>query len=280
MNYLNRVLSVAPMTASGVGAIEFVEAAAKAGFEHVGIRLKTPTPGPALEPEMTDNRLRRRLVKCIHDTRLKVLEVEAFWISPDFDIEFVKPAIETAALLEAKFILIVGNDPDLSRFQINFSRLSELVRSHHMRVALEFISFVAVNNLEMALKTIHLSDNSDVGLLIDALHLARSGGRPVDLVGIPSGKFHFLHLCDATDESPKSLPELRREAREARLLPGLGSLPLQELLNTVPPDTPVEIECPTKANAHLSALEKLILARQAALDVLEKAQSVLTTSQL
>lgn len=46
MNYLNRVLSVAPMTASGVGAFEFVEAAAKAGFKHVGIRLKTPTPGP------------------------------------------------------------------------------------------------------------------------------------------------------------------------------------------------------------------------------------------
>lgn len=121
---------------------------------------------------MTDNRLRRRLVKCIHDTRLKVLEVEAFWISPDFDIEFVKPAIETAALLEAKFILIVGNDPDLSRFQINFSRLSELVRSHHMRVALEFISFVAVNNLEMALKTIHLS-------ALEKLKLARQAALDV-----------------------------------------------------------------------------------------------------
>jgi sugar phosphate isomerase/epimerase len=269
MNSLNKVLSVAPLTASGVGAIEFVEAAAKAGFEHVGIRLKTPTPGPALEPEMADNRLRKRLIKCILDTRLKVLEIEAFWISPDFDIEFVKPAIETGALLEAKFVLVVGNDPDLSRFQINFSRLSELVRSHDMRIALEFIPYVAVNNLEMAVKTIHLSEDSDAGLLIDALHLARSGGRPVDLVGIPPEKFHFLHLCDATDESPKSLPELRREAREARLLPGLGSLPLQELLHSVPPGTPIEIECPTKANAHLSALEQLTLARQATLDVLE-----------
>ena len=270
MNHLNRVLSVAHLTAPGVGAIEFVEAAAKAGFEHVGIRLKTPTPGSALEPEMADNRLRRRLVKRIRDTRLKVLEVEAFWISPDFDIEFVKPAIETGALLEAKFILVVGNDPDLSRFQINFGRLSELVRSYDMRVAFEFIPYVAVNSLEMAVKTIHLSDDSNDGLLIDALHFARSGGKPADLAGIPPGKFHFLHLCDATDESPKSLPELRREAREARLLPGFGSLPLHELLHAVPPDTPIEIECPTKANAHLPALEQLALARQATLDVLER----------
>jgi len=270
MNHLNRVLSVAPLTAPGVGAIEFVDAAAKAGFEHVGVRLKTPTPGPALEPEMADNLLRRRLVKRIRDTRLKVLEVEAFWISPDFDIEFVKPAIETGALLGAKFILVVGNDPDLNRFQINFGRLSELVRSYDIRVALEFLPYVAVKNLEMALKTIHFSDDANDGLLIDVLHFVRSGGKPADLAGIPPGKIHFIHLCDASDEAPKSLPELRREAREARLLPGFGSLPLHEFFHAVPPDTPIEIECPTRANAHLSALEQLTLARQATLKVLER----------
>jgi sugar phosphate isomerase/epimerase len=79
-------------------------------------------------------------------------------------------------------------------------------------------------------------------VLVDSLHLARSGGIPADLVGIAPRLLPYVQVADATaDPVDPSLAGLREEALHGRLLPGQGALPLVELLAAVP-DVPVSVE--------------------------------------
>ena len=62
---------------------------------------------------------------------------------------------------------------------------------------------------------------------------------------MPARLLPLVHFFDA--RAPDfSLPpeELRRESRTARLLPGEGELPLDALLDALPPDVAVSVEAP------------------------------------
>jgi hypothetical protein len=55
---------------------------------------------------------------------------------------------------------------------------------------------------------------------------------------------------------PTDTPNLIREARTGRLLPGEGVLPLAELVTALPAGIPLAIEAPSRATADLPALER------------------------
>jgi sugar phosphate isomerase/epimerase len=55
---------------------------------------------------------------------------------------------------------------------------------------------------------------------------------------------------------PTEPPELIREARTGRLLPGEGVLPLAALVKALPATTPLSVEAPVRATAGLPALER------------------------
>src|SRR5436190_11169964 len=113
---------------------------------------------------------------------------------------------------------------------------------------LEFIPYTQLRDLADAAALRAAAAPADAGLLVDALHLARSGGSPADIAGFDPALFSFVHLCDA----PRMLPpadELRSEAREARLYPGEGELWLSEFVDAFPPDTPLVVEAPSRIHA-------------------------------
>ena len=79
-------------------------------------------------------------------------------------------------------------------------------------------------------------------MLVDTLHLARSGGRPDDLRRVPSRLLPYLQIADAPAEPPgRERDVLRDEALHGRLLPGDGALPLAATLAAVP-DVPLSLE--------------------------------------
>ena len=102
---------------------------------------------------------------------------------------------------------------------------------------------------------------ANAGLLLDLLHLSRSGGRPEDLTHIAPGLITFAHVCDAPAAIPQTVPELRREAREDRQYPGEGALPIGAFLAALPAGTPIALEAPNPRHAHLSFAERARLAR-------------------
>lgn len=264
---MSRIISAAPLCTPHTPVLDFLDAAVKGGFDHVGIRLKEPQPGTRLHSIMETRQSRNTLVRRVKDLGLKVLEVEAFWINPDFDFDSFKICVDVAFELQPKFLLVVGNDPDAGRMRDNFCRTEELGKSAGMRTVVEFIPYTALSTMHEAQALIEAS-GTNAGHLIDTLHVSRSGGTSSEVAALPGSNVCMFHICDASAKVPATVDEKRAEARGNRLPPGEGALPLREIINAAAADTPVEVECPVKAFNSLDPLEIMTRLRKSTLDCL------------
>jgi len=102
------------------------------------------------------------------------------------------------------------------------------------------------------------SKRSNASVIVDALHFSRSGGLPAHIGQADPALFRYAQICDASADmpGPTDTPNLIREARTGRLLPGEGVLPLAELVAALPEGIPLAIEAPSRASADLPALER------------------------
>ncbi|CAO3437517.1 sugar phosphate isomerase/epimerase family protein [Azospirillum endophyticum] len=230
--------------------VDLIEAAAAGGFDYCGLRLVAPRPGDPLVPVIGDEAAIRTIERKLRDTGVRLLDVEAVWLSPDTEVAALRPAVETAARLGARFLLVVGFDADGTRLLENFTALCHLAGSCGLRVMLEFITYTTIRNPVETLALIRDS-GTDAGVLIDALQFFRSGSDPQELAGFDPSLFSYMQICDAPSRAPATVDGLRTEARTARLLPGDGELPLDALLDRLPPDVTLSLEVP---NARLSGL--------------------------
>jgi nucleoid-associated protein YgaU len=75
------------------------------------------------------------------------------------------------------------------------------------------------------------------------------------------GLIEYAPLCDAPLRSPVSIDDKTIEARTARLLPGLGQLPLTDLLAHLPANITLAVEAPTVALLDLPFNEQARIVR-------------------
>jgi sugar phosphate isomerase/epimerase len=258
------ILSLAQLTLPGSDPVELIEAAAIAGFSHVGIRLVPPMKTDAMRPVMTDKTLQAGIRRRLRETGVKVLDIEVFWLLPDFDASEIEPAFAFGAELGARYAVTVGNDPDHNRQMDNFHALCRIAASYGIQPGLEFIPYCQIASLAAARAMLLQAKEPKAGLLVDALHLSRSGESTADLEAVPPGQILYAHLCDAPLAIPETVPEKRREAREARLYPGEGELPLAAFMAALPPDTPIGVEAPNERTSALSFAERAGLVYRAA----------------
>lgn len=230
--------------------VDLIEAAAAGGFEFCGLRFVAPRPGDPLVPVVGDGAAIRAIERKLRDTGVRLLDVEAVWLSPDTDVASLRPVVEAAARLGARHLLAVGFDAERQRLVDNFSALCLLAGSCGLRVMLEFITYTTIRTPVEALALIRES-GSDAGVLIDALQFFRSGSDPQALAGFDPSLFSYMQICDAPLQAPPTIDDLRTEARTARLLPGEGGLPLDDLLDRLPSDIVLSLEVP---NARLTEL--------------------------
>jgi sugar phosphate isomerase/epimerase len=98
-------------------------------------------------------------------------------------------------------------------------------------------------------------------VLIDALHLQRSGGTPADVAALPRRLLPYVQLCDGPFDPVRPPEEVAlTEARTGRLFPGDGELPLPDLVAALPSGTDLGVEAPVAALAGQPPAE---IARQA-----------------
>jgi sugar phosphate isomerase/epimerase len=257
-----RALSLAHLTVLDAAPLALIEAGAAGGFDAVGLRIVPPLPGDEIVPVVGDTALQRRIKARLAETGVTILDIEAIWLMPQTRIEALAPALDVAADLGARHVLTVGNDPDRGRMSDNLAGLCSAARARGLRVMLEFIPYSQVRNLAAAADLLATAAPADAGLLVDALHLSRSGGSPADITHYDPALFSYLHLCDAL-RIPPPAEGLRAEARGGRIYPGEGELWLCEFLAAFPPTIPVAVEAPSAANAGLSPIERARRAGEA-----------------
>jgi sugar phosphate isomerase/epimerase len=251
----------------GAPPADTIDAAGKAGFGAVGIRICARRPGepfatPVLGVPGQAAALRRRA----HEQGVRLSNVSAYQFYPEVEVAQMLPVIDALAELEVPIVVANGFDTDLARFADRFASYCEQAQKVGARVALEFLPYSAVRTLGAALQLVQASGAANAGLLLDALHLQRAGSAPASLRALPPERVVFAQLCDAPAQPAASDDEsLLNEARHARLPPGTGDLPLHDFLDALPPQCEIEYEVARADQRDRSPLEK---AQAAAADAL------------
>ena len=240
---MTRPLSLAHLTAIDLPPPRLIEAAARAGFDAVGLRLIRVTDATPGYPLMQDPAMMAQTRAALRDTGLRVADVEFVRITPEIDLPALLPFLDAGAALGARQVICAPYDPEPSRLADALGRLSAAAQARGLGVSLEFFPWTPVPDLPAALRAVEMA-GPKVGVLVDALHFDRSGGRPEQLRAIPRERLHFAHLCDAPVRAAYSTEALLHAAREERLPPGEGEIDLRGFLAALPQDLPLGIETP------------------------------------
>lgn len=218
------MLSLAAGTVLDVAPPDAVDVAAATGWDAVGLWFDPATWTPARTAAVG-----RRL----EDTGVTTLDVEPVILGRGDDNG--EAVVDVAAELGARHVLVASGPAERGEVVDRFGALCERAAGSGVVVVLEFLPIFSVGTLAAAVGIVEEVGNG--GVLVDTLHLARSGGSPNDL-GPVRDLLPYLQLADAT-ASPTD--ELREEALHGRLLPGEGALPLSDVLDAVP-DVPISVE--------------------------------------
>jgi sugar phosphate isomerase/epimerase len=253
-------LSLAALTILDAGPAGQIRACAAAGWTSVGLRLN-----PLLDTDQRvvgDAAKEREVETLMRETGMALLEVGVFPIKPGLDVAALEPVIAFSAKLGARCLVCPVEDHDLARRRDAFARLCDLATRYRIDALAEFNPYSACRDLAGAVDLVTSVNKANAGLVIDALHLSRSGGHPDDLKSVDPALLRLVHFTDATAFTPgqKSIDELRKESRTARLLPGEGALWLRELLAALPAHCRISVEAPSAKYAHLPASERARIA--------------------
>lgn len=265
-------LGLAPLGFLEVEPPDLVELAARAGFTSVSLRTRAAVPGGAEYPLAPGSRVGRETLARSHASGVGILQVELVSLGRDSDVAECRPMLEEGAAVGASRVVATGDDPDEHVLADRLARLCGLAAEYRMTVDLEFMPFRQLATLRQALRVVALAAQGNARVLVDALHLFRSGGTIEQVASAPASTLGVCQLCDAPRAAPA--PELLAvEAREHRLLPGQGELPLASLLEALPVHSVLVAEAPIGSqHPALSPLERARLVHGSTLALLTSAR--------
>lgn len=235
---------------------EMIRAAAAAGFTGVGIRLQPTMVGEQQHPMLGDSPMMHECLTLLEQTGLKVLDIETFWLRPDTDPCTFTPVFEAAARLGAQSLQVASADEDFARTKDNFALIAEMAGALNLRAEFEYMAISKVTSLVRALEVISHAGCSNVGILVDTLHIARCGTPITELSALRPDQVHVFQLCDAVQKAPETIEAAFEEARFGRLLPGEGELPLADCWAALPGIPHVSVEVPLASVRHLPFEER------------------------
>ncbi|WFU26954.1 sugar phosphate isomerase/epimerase [Bradyrhizobium sp. CB1717] len=242
-------LGLAHLTALDLAPLALVREAASAGFSFIGLRAIPATAGGPAYPTRVGTDAHRLLKRLLADEGVRLNEIEFVQLTPGVDIPALAGLFEAAADLGAVAVTASGDDDDSARLTAHFAELCDLAQQFGLRVDLEFMRWRAIGSLPQAEALVCEAGRANGSILVDALHLHRSGGKPDDLIPIPAHHLRAAQICDAVAQMPVGDAAIIAEAREGRLPPGEGALPLGELLDVLPADASLSVEMPLPALA-------------------------------
>jgi sugar phosphate isomerase/epimerase len=257
------------MTVLPCSPLEQIDAAVRSGFNATGLRL---FPINITDFDiMSDITMQRAIVQRIQGTGLKILDIEVVRATPQTDVNSIVPALEFASQLGARWLAVTSaslidyqssDEPSVVGCLSDICNVAEIC---NMRVALEFMAFRGIQTLEDAIRIVKEVGHPAMGVTIDALHFFRSGGTIDAIATIDPHLISCVQLSDAPSAPPSDLIE---EARQNRLYPGEGELPLRDLMNVLPSDLAVSVEVALRDRERLSALDRAMRGAHALRQVL------------
>src|SRR5579864_6659773 len=249
-------LGIEQLSALGLKPPEFVNLVADLGCNCISMGL-SGMPGYASFSLREDKALRREMIMAMRDRGISISLGEGCIARPGRDIRDMAADFDIFRELGAERINTVSMDPDLGRSLDQFGVLAEMAAARGMLSSIELCPVLTINNLASAVAAVRHVGRNDFTLLLDTMHLGRSGATAVEIAALDPAMIGYVQLCDAPLKPTN--PNYMDEATFDRMVPGEGELPLREYLSALPADRVVSLEVPSRtlAKAGLSVRDRL-----------------------
>jgi sugar phosphate isomerase/epimerase len=163
-------------------------------------------------------------------------------------------------------------EADRARTFDELAVLTDLAAERGILTSVEPVPGLAIADLSTAMAAVEHVGREEISLLIDTMHVARSGAGPDDLRALPAERIGHIQLSDVPLRSTREY-NYAEEAMYHRMAPGEGELPLADMLAALPGDRVVGLEVPmlSRAEAGVSAYDRLLPCVESARALLAQA---------
>lgn len=243
-------LGIEFISAMAMPPVDYVALAADLGVANIGFAPAPITDNPhrfASWDLRKDAALARATGAALREHGVRCALGEGFLIMPGLEIRDAAQAMDIMAELGAPRMNAVVIEQDRARALDQFAGFAVMAAERGVEALLEFMPMMWPATLDEALAFIADSGAPNAKLLLDAMHVFRSGATPADLARIDPARIGYIQLCDVP--MPARRDDYGEEARHERLCPGEGDLPLADLLRALPRDLIVGLEVPMLAKA-------------------------------
>lgn len=243
-------LGIENISVFGLPPVEFVGLAADLGCQHISTGLISFSFGVCDYPPFSlrdDAVLRRELIAVMRDRGVSISLGEGCTIRESVSAEHYAGDLDLFAELGTERINTVSMDPDFTRTCDAFAVLAEMAAERGLRITTELAPSLTICDLPSALAAVRHVGRPDFRLLIDTMHVVRSGSGPADLAALDPGLIDYVQLCDAPRTN--RFASYHEEAMFERMVPGEGELDLPALLAVLPADRVYALEVPLRSAA-------------------------------
>lgn len=243
-------LGIENISVFGLPLVEFVNLAADLGCQHISTGLTSYPFGVydyAPYSLRDDLALRREFLAVLKDRGVSISLAEGCTIREGVDASDYKADLDLFAELGAERVNTVSMDPDFDRTCDQFAAMAELTSERGMRVTTELSPGLTISDLPTALAALHRIGRQDFRLLIDTMHVIRSGSSVADVASLDPQVIDYIQICDAP-RTPR-FASYFEESMFERMVPGEGELGLRELVAVLPQDRVYAVEVPLRSEA-------------------------------
>jgi sugar phosphate isomerase/epimerase len=249
------LVAISPPTLPDTPPIEYVEAAAAAGYDAVGLRL-VRSPLFSFYPVVGNAPLIRELKLILASSGLSVLDILTFYLQPATDFDTFEPALALGAELGARYALVAGDDAEWARLRDSMGRFCDMAAPFGISAALEFAVIRPLATLSQALRLLSELGRKNGVICLDPLNFVRGGGSAAFLRGLEPRLFPYAQLSDGVlAPGEPDLSKLGRMSPNERRMPGDGTVPLRQILDALPAGLPLSVEIPMPKSVKLPARE-------------------------
>jgi len=237
-------LSLEQLTIFEAAPPDLVSIAATVGCQAISLYMHPIGDDFPVAPLLGDTIVRRATAQRCAETGVAVQTLEGFALSPATKIDSFRSAMESGAWLGATQLTTGAYGLEPAAVVDRFAALCVLASEFGLSVNLEFVGFSSVRSLQEAVAVVTGAAQPNAGIVVDSLHLTRSGGSPAALAHIDPVLIGLAHVCDGPLQAFEN-PYLT-EAVYERQIPGEGEFPLRSFVAALPPDVMIGVEVPSQ----------------------------------
>ena len=229
-------IALAPTSLPDTPPLEYVKAAAKAGYEAIGLRVfRSPGVNYPFYPVVDDPAVARDVKKAIADSGTEVVDILSFYMQEVTDLDSFRAPLEFGREIGAKYALVIGDDPDWDRMVDTFGRFCDMSGELGMVTAIEApVVSRKVNKLDKAIKLIEDCGRDNAVVCLDPFQFGRVEDTPDMIKPADARLYPYTQITDGYKDPAKG----------SRCALGEGDAPLYGILDQLAPEVPLSLEWP------------------------------------